>query len=327
MGSTWLLWAALAALVPIQHALSQTPLWKPEKNVEIIAGVSPGGAQDRTARVIYKVIQDRRLVGSTCTVINKPGGGGTISLAYLNQHTGDAHYLLISSVPILVNHIIGRSPLTFTDFTPIAQLFNEYVAFAVRIDSPLKSGKDLVDQMKQNAVSLSIAVGTTLGNTNHIAVAKVAKTAGVDIRRLKAVVFNSTGDAVTALMGGHVQVVSAPPSNIASQVEAGKLRVIAIAAPSRLPGALSNVPTWKEQGLNVIVASDRGVIGPKGIRRAQITYWENILREVTETEEWKKDLETNFWVANYLRSDDASVYLKALYADLRNSLIELGLAK
>lgn len=301
--------------------------WRPERNVEIIAGVSPGGSQDRTARLIYKIIHDKQLVNATSAVVNKPGGGGTISLAYMNQHPGDGHYLLVSSVPLLVNHITGRSLLTFRDFTPIAQLFNEYVCFTVRADSPLRTGREALDRLRIDPGALSIAVGTTYGNQNHIAVANVFKSVGGDVRKLKAVVFNSTGDAVAALLGGHVDVVSAPPSNVAAHVEAGKLRVIALSAPQRLQGVFANSPTWKEQGINVVVASDRGVIGPKGLAKPQVTYWENVLEKLTSSDEWRKDLNANLWVGNFMRSSEATAYLQTSYDELKNALIALGLAK
>lgn len=319
-------WAfALALSVATAH--SQPVQWRPEKNVEIVAGVSPGGAQDRTARQVQRIIQEKRLINTSSSVVNKPGGGGTISLVYMNQHAGDGHYLLISSVPLLANHITGRSPLSHRDFTPIAQLFSEYVSLTVNADSPLRTANDVVSRLKNDPTSLSISVGTTYGNQNHIAIANMYKTTGGDPRRLKVVVFNSTGDAVSALLGGHVDAVSSPPSNVAPYVEAGKLRMLAISSPQRLPGKFANCPTWKELGLNVVVASDRGVMGPKGMTKAQVSYWEDVVAKLTSSEDWKEDLERNMWVGNFKRSNEAATYLESTYIALKSVLDELGLSK
>lgn len=309
------------------NVYSQPAQWRPEKNVEIVAGVSPGGAQDRTARQVQRIIQEKRLINTSSLVVNKPGGGGTISLVYMNQHVGDGHYLLVGSVPLLANHITGRSPLSHRDFTPIAQLFSEYVSLTVNVDSPLRTANDVVARLKADPQALSISVGTTYGNQNHVAVANMYRAIGGDARKLKVVVFSSTGDAVSALLGGHVDAVSSPPSTVAPYVEAGKLRMLAISSPQRLTGKFANCPTWKELGLNVVVASDRGIIGPKGLAPAQVAYWEDVLAKVTASEEWKEDLNRNLWVDNFKKSAEAKAYLDATYNELKIALDELGLSK
>src|SRR5690349_2353092 len=126
-------------------AFSQTGPWKPIRSVEIVVGVGPGGGIDRTARLMQKILQDHRLIDVASTVVNKPGGGSTISLAYLSQHPGDAHLWEISATSILTNQITGKSALGYKDFTPVAMLYDEYIGFLVREDSPLKTGKDLLN--------------------------------------------------------------------------------------------------------------------------------------------------------------------------------------
>ncbi|HEV2007460.1 MAG TPA: hypothetical protein VGQ88_01920 [Burkholderiales bacterium] len=112
------------------------PGWKPGKNVEFIVGVSPGGGVDRTARTLQRVLHDRRMLEVSSTVVNKPGGGSTLAQAYLNQHAGDAHYLEIAATSILTNQIIGKTPNSWSDFTPVAMLCDEFIGFAVKADSP-----------------------------------------------------------------------------------------------------------------------------------------------------------------------------------------------
>ena len=116
--------------------------WAPQKNVEIIAASPPGGSNDNTARTIERALATTKGVPTTLTVVNKPGGGGTIAATYVAQRVGDPHYLLVTSSSIASNHIIGASTLTPADFTPIAIMLQDYVAFAVAANSPMTSGKD-----------------------------------------------------------------------------------------------------------------------------------------------------------------------------------------
>jgi tripartite-type tricarboxylate transporter receptor subunit TctC len=143
----------------------------------MVVGVSPGGGIDRTARILQKIIQDRRFVETPLNVVNKPGGGSTIAQAYLSQRAGDAHYFEISATSLL---------------------------------------------------------------TNHIGAALIAKAAGADVKKLKVVVFNSGGEAMTALLGGHVSLVVTPSANLIPHQQSGRLRVLAVSAPNRLAGALAS---------------------------------------------------------------------------------------
>src|ERR1700712_742518 len=153
--------------------------WKPERGVEIVAMSGPGGANDVIARTLQRVMQQRKLVDAPMTVVSKVGAGGVIAWSYLNQHAGDGGYISVSPINLLIEHILGASPITYTDVTPIAQLFNEYVAFAVKPDSGLRSGKDVIDKLKADAGAVSFAIAASLGGANHIATMVTMKSAGV----------------------------------------------------------------------------------------------------------------------------------------------------
>jgi putative tricarboxylic transport membrane protein len=301
--------------------------WKPSRNVELIVAVSPGGGIDRMARTLQNIIQELRLVEVPVTVINKPGGGGTIAQAYLSQRAGDGHFIEITATSLLTNHIIGRSTYDHHAFTPIAMLSDEYIGFLVRADSPLKTGKDLLAQFKSNPDALPIGIATAAGNTNHIAAALVAKAAGADIKKLKVVVFSSGGEAMTALLGGHVGLVTTPSANSIPHLQNGRMRVLAIASPKRLEGPLSVVPTWKEQGVDAVVANWRPVIAPKGLTPAQISYWEDVFAKVVQTPGWKAEIEKSGAVANFMKSRELAAHFIAEQKQFRSILGELGLAK
>ena len=217
--------------------------WKPERPLEIVAMSGPGGANDVIARTLQRIIQQRKLVDAPLTVVSKVGAGGVIAWSYLNQHAGDGAYISVSPINLLIEHILGASPITYTDVTPIAQLFNEYVAFAVKADGALRSGRDVIDKLKADPGAMSFAVAASLGGSNHIATMVALKSAGVDVKKLKFVVFNSGVQSLTSVMGGHVDVAVVPVSGLVPHVASGRLRALAVSSSKRLGGNFAAVPT------------------------------------------------------------------------------------
>jgi putative tricarboxylic transport membrane protein len=301
--------------------------WQPDKNVEIVINTAPGSGQDATGRLIQKILQDRKAVNTSITINNKPGGGGVIAYTYLQEHGGNGHFVSIASKSLLTNHISGRAPLTYSNLTPLAILFDEYIAVAVKADSPIKSGRELLDRMKKDPGTYSFGVATSLGNPNHQGVAMALKDAGVDLRKTKTPVFQSGGNAITALLGGHVDAVPGSVGLMRRYVEAGSIRLIAIASPQRLTGIFASTPTWKEQGANAIVSNWRGLIGPPNMTQAQMAFWDNALKQMTQSDAWKKELADNNWDDELKTSAEARKYMDADYAELKAFLTELELAK
>jgi putative tricarboxylic transport membrane protein len=293
----------------------------------LVVGVSPGGGIDRTARILQKIIQDRRIVETPLNVVNKPGGGSTIAQAYLNQRAGDAHYFEISATSLLTNHITGKTVFSHTDFTPVVMLYDEYLGFAVAADSPIADAKGLVAAMRTRGDAIPIGIATSAGNTNHIGAALIAKSAGADVKKLKVVVFNSGGEAMTALLGGHVSLVVTPSANLIPHQQSGRMRVLAVSAPKRLGGALTSVPTWTENGVDAVVANWRPIIGAKGWSPAQVQYWEGVFGKIVATDEWTNEVERSGGVANFMGSRALAAHFETEYRRFRAILSDLGLAK
>jgi putative tricarboxylic transport membrane protein len=302
-------------------------VWKPERTIEIVSGTAAGGAVDRANRAVQRIWQEKKILDVNSIVVNKPGGGNAIAWNYLNQHAGDGHYVMIAPYTILTNKIVGTSSINWTDFTLISLLFNEYMTVAVRADSPIKSGTDLIERLKKDPGSLSIAVASTLGNHVHSSIAKALKAGGVDIKKLRVVAFPSSGESVTQLLGGHVDVVSSSTPNVVGQLQAGKIRVIAVSSGQRLTGVFAGVPTWKEQGIEGTFSASQGAIGPRGLTPAQLAFWESAFQKLAQSDEWNKELATSHWYGNYLGSRETAKYYAAQNTELREILTELGLAK
>ena len=301
--------------------------WRPEKSIEVISGVAAGGALDIMARAMQKIWQDKHAFNQPVTVVNRPGGGSAVAWSYMNQRPGDGHYLAVTSATLLTNSITGSNPLNHNDVTPLAQLLSEYIVFAVRADSPLKTGRDLVERLKKDPASLSFGIATSLGNPSHIAIAQVARSAGVDVRKLKVAVFTASPQAMTGVLGGHLDLLVANASGPTQQMQGGQIRALAIASPRRLGGAYASVPTWKEQGVNVVASFWRGVIGPKGMTPAQVAFWDAELARLAASDEWKKYLEAGQLESDYRNSRESKQFLDAEFAEHKAILAELGLAK
>ena len=318
---------AFAALYACGGAWAAVPAWSPQKNVEIVVGSAPGGSNDKTARTVERVFTQMKLVPTSVTVVNKPGGGSNIAFTYVQQHAGDPHVLLVGTPSLLTNHITGLSKLHHSDYTPIASLFNDYVVFAVNAASPIRNGKDLAERLKKDPKSVSIGFATTLGSHNHIAAGLFMKAIGGNARDLKVIAHKGSAEAITNLLGGHIDLVTTAAGNIAAHIAAGKLRVVGVAAERRFAGTLADLPTWKEQGVNLVFGGWRAILAPKGLTPQQSAYWESVLRKATEAPEWKTDIERNFWSDDFVAGEQFRKDLDQDYAAMKAVLVDLGLAK
>src|SRR5688572_20252926 len=300
--------------------------WKPTKTVELVVGSAPGGSPDIMARLIQNIFQKTGLV-PTSAVVNKPGAANTIGWAYLNQHAGDGHYIATFSPAVIGNKLMGTSPLDYTDFTPLNILAREYVVFAVRADSPIKTLQDLTARLKKDNQSVSFAFATARGNHNHITLSMYLKSIGVDPKVAKAVVYPGGGPAQTAMLGGHIDVYVASPRSMVPMQQEGRVRVLAISAAQRQTGPKAGIPTFRELGHDAVFFTWRGFMGPKGLKAPEIAYWDQVFQKLATSEEWRKDTEQQMWVSDYTLSAETKKHLDREYELLKGLLTDLGLTK
>ena len=321
----WVVSGALCAALGCSTVLAQSN-WKPDKPVEIIVTCQPGCGPDIAARTMQKIWQDHKLVPVSSVVVNKPGGGGAVAYSYIHQKPGDAHALVLSGAGAVVNAIMGRG-LGYKDITPVAMMAAEYVGIAVKPESPFKSGRALLDALKKDLNVVTFGVANSLGNANHQAVALALKVEGLPPGKAKTVVFQSGGNAITALLGGHVQVVPASMGLWVGPVKAGQVRLIAVTSPKRIGGQFANVPTWREQGVDAVVSVWRMISMAPGLTPAQLAFWQDVLKKTTEVAEWKRDLETNYQSDEFMAGKELAQSLDAMYVQLKALLTDLELAK
>jgi putative tricarboxylic transport membrane protein len=313
---------ALAA-VSVSHAQG----WKPERTVEIVLPSAAGSSLDGTARMIGKIMTENKIVDTTIVVMNKPGGGGSISTNYLDQHAGNPHYIYLSAMSLLNAHILGRSKTNWDNYTPLAMIFSENMTMVVNPQSPLKSGRDVMSKLKADPQSLSIAIGFARGGTGHLNTALLARTMGVDPKILKTVQFEGNSQALTALMGGHVDMSSMSFAQAWTQLQGGKLRILGVASDKRGPGPLAEIPTWKEQGFDFEFYNTRFMLGTKGITPQQTAFWDSAFKRVLETKEWQEYAEKQHYIPFYFGHKETPKKLAELYDQIKGALVDVGMAK
>ena len=300
--------------------------WRPDKPVELVIPTGPGANNDRMIRIIQKVLQEQKLVTTPITALNKPGGNQHLSVVYLMQKA-DPNTILLTNSTLFVNELQGISPQHYTALTPVSLLLVESNALTVSAGSPLKGMKDLMDKLRANPESVSFAMPSR-GGVPHLTTASAAKIAGLDPRKLKIVVFKTSGESITGLAGGHVDVMVSSLASVMPHVKAGTLRVLGIAAQQRRGGAAANIPTLREQGIATNgVAAWRGLHGAKGLTPAQLGFWEDALTKVVDSADWKGFLEENDLSSQFLRSRDFAKYLEGEYAFTKAVMIDVGLIK
>jgi putative tricarboxylic transport membrane protein len=293
----------------------------------MVVGTAPGSAPDTMARLIEDIVRSKRLLPTPMTIINRTGGGGAIGWAYLNQHPGDGHYLMVAAGNLSVAHLTGGSKISDRDLTPICLLFQEYIALSTRADSPIKDGRDLIERLRKDPGSVSLAVSSVAGSTVHIAAALALKAAGVDIRKVRTVVFDSAGKSIAAMLGGHVDVAAGSLTQSLTQFRTGKARILGVTAPKRGTGELASIPTWREQGSPMEFSNYRGIVAPRGLSESQVAYWEGVFASIDQDEKWRAALAKNQIEPDFHRSRQAREYLDGLSAPIRSVLAELDLGK
>jgi putative tricarboxylic transport membrane protein len=326
--------AAFAAAVLVlggaaTHAQAQkagnasTHSWAPEGNVEFVVGAGPGGENDRIARAIQHALGKEHLVESM-TVLNRPGAAQTIAINYLAGKKGDANAIGLASGSF-INAIARNGSSLHKNVTPLMKLFDAYQAYFVRIDSPIKSMADVRDRLKADPSSVTFAFPVGLGSPLHVSVVNVAKASGAEPGKVVTVVYNSGSDVAAQVAGGHVDVGLTSIGSPMPLIQAGKLRVLGIAAPERLGGELAQYPTVREQGLDVVTANSYTVLVPNGLTAEQITFWTRALDKAILDSEFKLDLERNFWVLRPIRYPATVKWMQDDYDENRAILKELGM--
>jgi len=274
---------------------------------KIIAPASPGGGWDQTARSMQAALQDEKISDSV-QVTNVPGAGGTIGLAqFVNQAAGDPSQLIVGGYVMVGAILTNQSPVTLDQVTPIARLTGEYEAIVVPAASDIKDMAGLVEKLKADPGSVSWAGGSA-GGTDHITAGLIAKAVGVDPTKVNYIAFSGGGEALAAILGNQVTVGISGYGEFAEQAKAGTLRVIGISSDERVAGV--DVPTFKEQGVDVSIQNWRMVAAAPGITDEQKAAIIADVDKMVNSATWQKTLADKGWANTYLAGDAFAEQLK-----------------
>jgi putative tricarboxylic transport membrane protein len=276
-------------------------------DLRIIAPAKPGGGWDQTARALEEVIRAGGGAKSV-TVENVAGAGGTVGLAQLvDKEKGNANVLMVNGLVMLGAILTNNSPATLDQVTPIARLTGEYEVIVVPAASELKTLADLVGKLKADAGAVAFGGGSA-GGTDHILAGLVAKAAGADLTKLNYVPFSGGGEALAAILGGHVAAGISGYSEWEGQIKSGELRALAISAPVKQDGI--DIATLKEQGVDVELANWRAVVAAPGIDDAGKKALLDIVDATVKSDGWKKILAEKKWTDLYLPGDAFAALIK-----------------
>ncbi len=258
------------------------------------------------------------------TVLNRPGAAQTIAINYLASKKGDANKIGLASGSF-INAIARNGSTLHKQVTPLMKLFDAYQGYFTGVDSPIKSMVDVRDRLKADPSAVTFAFPVGLGSPLHVSVVNVGKAAGATANKLVTVVFNSGSDVAAQAAGGHIDVGLTSIGSPMPLIQAGKLRMLGIAAPERLPGELAKYPTLREQGLDVVTANSYTVLVPNGLKPEQIAFWAHALDKVLVDPDFKHDLDLNFWVLKPIRYPETVKWMQDDYDENRAVLKELGM--
>jgi putative tricarboxylic transport membrane protein len=291
-------------------------------NIKMMIPANPGGGWDTTGRALGKALQDAG-VASSVTYENKGGAAGIIGLAqYANATKGDGNSLMVMGAVMLGGIITGKPPVSLDKVTPIARLTSEYNVFVVPANSPLKTMKDVVEQMKKDPGSVKWGGGSR-GSTEHIAAAMLAREVGVDATKINYVPFRGGGEAVAAILGGNVTVGGSGYSEFQQYIETGKMRPIAVTSPKRLKGI--DIPTMIEQGYNIDIGNWRGVYAPAGLTAEQRKALTDMVLKATKSKSWAESLEKNNWTPAWMANPQFDDFVDREFASLRATMVKAGM--
>ncbi len=290
--------------------------------IEMFVPAAPGGGWDQTARSIELSMRTDGIVQSF-QFEHAPGAGGAVGLPkFLGSKRGKENAVLVGGMVMVGSLIANKSPVKMTDMTPLARLTGEALALVVPASSPFKNLADVMAAMKADAGKVSIAGGSA-GGSDHILAGMMARAVGVDAKKVAYVAFAGGGPAQAAILGSQVSAGISGYGEFSEQVKAGKMRAIAISSDKRIPGI--DVPTFKEQGVDVELFNWRGVFGAPGISPAQRAALIALFDRMVAGPTWKSELEKKDWTGIYLSGDAYGQFLTAEIERITGILKDLGL--
>ncbi|KAA9019556.1 tripartite tricarboxylate transporter substrate binding protein [Niallia endozanthoxylica] len=278
-----------------------------EEQITIVVPSSKGGGWDITARAMQSILTNKKIINQPIEVINIIGEGGEQGWKYVSSQKG--HVLAMNSSLIITNHLLGKSQLTYKDFTPLATLASEWEVVIVAKDSEFENARNLMAHLRNHIRGYEVGVSPRLGNNDQLSFVLAAKIAGLHPKELDFYVYENSAEVVDALLRKEIDVATMSLSEAKKYYDFNQINILAISSNKRLE-EFPEIPTWKEQGFNVVLQHWRGVMGSPGMKESEVAYWDEALSKMTETVEWERTLKKYNWTSFYNDSEQTNLFLK-----------------
>ncbi len=317
----------LAATTTILCLATAAQAFEPEAT-ECIAPANPGGGWDFTCRQVGVTLQDLGLVPGTMQVSNLAGGGGGVAFAEVVNKRNDSNDLIVAASSATSTRLAqGAFPgNTMDQVRWIGSVGADYGIIAVAADSEIETLPALIEAIKADPTSISVAGGSAVGGWDHLKVLAAARKAGIeDVRQIKYVAFDGGGEAVTQLLAGSVQAFTGDASEAKGFVDSGDIKVIAVLAPERLEGDFGAFPTAREQGIDAVGANWRGFYAPGGMSDEAYEFWVNAIGTVYASDEWKAVMAQNGLGPLDLQGEAFQAFVAESVAEIAELSREIGL--
>jgi tripartite-type tricarboxylate transporter receptor subunit TctC len=294
----------------------------PAKPVTAVVPMAAGGSTDLLARAVEK--SWTKYSNQPLVVVNKPGGGGVVGTEGVVRSKPDGYtlYLGYGSGHDVVMPSLQKMPYDpVKDLIPVARVSIHSVVIVTGANSPHNSVKDIVAWAKKEGKPVTTAVSVKAGAVD-LALTAFGKAAGINI---VTVPFQGGAEATTALAGGHLMIGGGHPSEIIPHIKAGRFKALAVVLPERDP-ALPNVPTLKEEGINVYTwGSIKGLAAPAGTPKEVVNYLESTVKKVCDDPEFKTTMANMFQPVMYLGSADFTKFIQQATADYAKLIKDLDI--
>lgn len=311
--------SAAPAATATSTALVQTKSGYPSRAISFIVPYAAGGGSDIMIRSLDKIALDMKLFPQSWTIANVAGGSGFTGKTQAIGKPADGYTLTIVDDPNIFGQILNQAPMKYTEFTYISRMVLDYNMVVVRAESPIKTLKEWLDAAKAKPKGVSVG-GTGIGNNDHVHLANIEKKTGTQFNYIS---FDSGGQVMTNLLGAKIDAAMANPSEAYEQMRAGKVRALGITSDKRI-GALPDVPTLKESGVDYVVAQFRGVGGPKGMPQDVVDYLQEAFKRVAKSDQWKTEYLDKFQqLDGYMNSVDFAKFMDEFFKENEQAFKEL----
>ncbi len=282
-----------------------------------------GGGWDSTARGVGRALTDANLI-EVVSFQNMSGAGGAKAVSHMIETAEqNQHVLMVNSTPIVARSLMPVFQQSWRDLTPVAAVIGDYGIVAVRSDSSFTTLEDLFAQLKVAPRDVKIAGGSNRGGLDHLIAAAMFRAAGLPAADARYVAYDAGGKALLALLSGETPVMTATVGDAMAMVHAGKVRILAIAAPKRLP-ELPQVPTFTELGYPLTFINWRGFFGVPGLADEAQKELAELLLRMSTTPEWEAVRARHGWVNNFVVGSEFTKYLETQEQITGELMRELG---